>query len=137
MIVGSLLSEVCEAQTRNSTLTGDDLRRAGRRIAAIAASRDLAVLAVDPSGERLIGAALLADGRLRPVDHSSSFHGLSVLLVAGYVAAATGIAQEARRARALGAVSVEGVFYGGRPGPVAGCDVITEISGARPGLVAL
>jgi hypothetical protein len=108
----NLLTRVCDAQTRNSTLAATELRDAARTLAAIATDGGWALLGVDAAGERLIGAALIADDRVRLVDASRRLDGLSVLLVAGHIAGPTGIAMKATLALSLGATRVEATVLG-------------------------
>jgi hypothetical protein len=88
----TLLAQVCDARKRNRHLVGEKLRDAGREIAALAARDGCAVMAADEVGKRLVGAALVADERVRPVDVSRSLDGQSVVIVAGFVAGPAGIA---------------------------------------------
>lgn len=108
----SLLMQVCEAQTRNSTLASKELRSAARTLAALATAGGWALLAVDGAGERLIGAALVADEGVRVVDASRRLDGLSILLVAGHIAGPTGISMKAALALSLGAIRVEATVLG-------------------------
>ena len=104
--------QVCEAQTRNSTLASKELRGAARTLAALATDGGWALLAVDGAGERLIGAALVADEGVRVVDTSRRLDGLPVLLVAGHIAGPTGIAMKASLALSLGATRVMATVLG-------------------------
>lgn len=133
----NMLYEVFEAQTLNSTLAGESLRRAGHEIAALALARNLNVLAADQAGERLVGAALLADERVRPVDISCRLDDQSVLVVSGHVAGPTGLTQKAYSARALGAVHVEAAVLGTCCEGVGGYDDMTMIARSGRRLVAL
>lgn len=132
----SLLDRVCAAQTANSALRGNDLRKAGRKVAALATRDGCALMAVDDAGERLIAAALLADDAVRTVDTSRRLDDQSVLLVAGFLAGTTGIAQKADLARALGAAHVQATVLGDERVSVHGCDRVTSLN-FRPHLVAL
>lgn len=132
----SLLSQVCDAQTRNSTLAGDDLRNAGREIAALAVGEGYAVMAADEAGERLIGAALLADDRVRAADASHRLDGQSVLMVAGYLAGTSGMALKAALVRSLGALHVRATVLGSSGVRVDGCEQVTAIR-TQPRLIAL
>jgi hypothetical protein len=133
----SLLNRVLAAQTASSTLRGDDLRNAGREIAALAVGTGDALMAVDDAGERIIGAALLADDGVRTVDSSRRLDNQSVLLVAGHVAGTTGIAIKADLARSLGAAHVQATFLGDvNSVNIHGCDRVTSLT-LRRHLVAL
>lgn len=130
----SLLDRILCAQTANSTLGGDDLRNAGREVAALASGAGDALMAVDDAGERIIGAALLADDGVRAIDSSRRLDNQSVLLVAGYIAGTTGIAVKAELARSLGAVHVHAAFLSGtrvNTANVYGCDLVTSLSSRR------
>lgn len=131
-----ILDRVLAAQTANCTLRGDDLRSAGREVAALAARTGDALLAVDDAGERIIGSALLADDGVRTVDSSRRLDDQSVLLVAAHVAGTTGIALKAEMARSLGASQVHAVILGEDCGDIHGCDRVTALS-LRRHLVAL
>lgn len=135
--MSDLLTEVYDAQSGNSTLAGESLRRAGSEIAALAMERKLGVLAVGAAGERLVGAALLADERVRPLDVSCRLDGESVLLVAGHLAGPTGLATKAAFARALGASRVESVGVSFRDIEITGCDHVITLTQPRSRLVAL
>lgn len=132
----SLLNQVCAAQTANSTLRGDDLRNAGRKVAGLATRDGCVLMAVDDAGERLIAAALLADHAVRAADSSGRLDDQSVLLVAGHLAGSTGIALKADLARALGAAHVQAAFLGDEHLSVHGCDRVTSLT-VRPHMVAL
>lgn len=131
-----ILDRVLTAQTANSTLRGDDLRTAGREVAALAVRNGAALLAVDDAGERIVGAALLADDRARPVDSSRRLDGESVLLVAGHIAGTAGVALKADMARSLGASHVHAVILGEDCVKIHGCDRVTVLSKRRH-LIAL
>lgn len=132
----SLLDRICDAQTRNSTLSGEDLRAAAQNLAALATRSRRILLAVDEPGERLIGAALMIDERLRAADTSRRLDGLSLLLVAGHIAGTTGISIKAGIARSLGASSVDAVVLGERALTIDGCDEIGVLA-LSPHLIAL
>ncbi|MGH3724608.1 MAG: hypothetical protein ACRDUS_10860 [Mycobacterium sp.] len=131
-----MLDRVLAAQTANSTLRGDDLRTAGRKVAALSTRTGDALLAVDDAGERIIGASLLADDSVRTADSSQRFDGESVLLVAGHIAGTTGIALKAAVARSLGASRVHAVIFGEACIDIPGCDRVTALS-TRRHLIAL
>lgn len=133
---GSLLDRILDAQTSNSTLCGDDLRSAGREVAALALSGGDELLAVDCAGERIIGAALLADDRVRAVDVSRRLDHQSVLLVAGHVAGTTGIALKADLARSLGAARVRAAVLNEERVNIQGCDSVVSLTSRRH-LIAL
>lgn len=122
-----LLTHVCAAQARNSTISGEELNACGRALARHARSRDLCVMAVDTPGERLIGAALSVAGRIRLVDRSRRLDGQAVLLVSGQIAGPAHVALLARLARSLGAVSVEAIVLDGWNHPIDGCDRVTPL----------
>lgn len=127
----SLLDRICEAQTRNTTLAGDDLRAAAHGLAALAMGSRMRLLAVDEAGERLIGAALVQDHGVQTVDTSRRLDDLHILLVAGWVAGTTGIAMKAELARSLGAQRVEVVTLGSVESPIAGCERVLQITSRR------
>lgn len=131
-----ILDRVLAAQTANSTLRGDDLRCAGREVAALTARTGDALLAVDDAGERIIGSALLTDDGVRVVDASRRLEHQTVLLVAGYIAGTTGIALKAEMARSLGASRVRAVILGEDCCDIRGCDRVTTLS-VRRHLIAL
>ncbi|WP_186245467.1 hypothetical protein [Mycobacterium simulans] len=135
----SLLNRILAAQTANSMLRGDDLRNAGREIAALALGGGYALMAVDDAGERIIGAALLADEGVRAVDSSRRLDNQSVLLVAGHFAGTTGIVLKADLARSLGARLIHAAFLGEagvNTANIHGCDLITSLASRRH-LIAL
>lgn len=132
----SLLDQVCAVQSANSTLSGDDLRMAGRKVASLAAREGCLLMAVDAAGERLIAAAILADDAVRTADTSCRLDDQWVLLVAGHLAGSTGIALKADLARALGAAYVQATFLGDEHLSVHGCDRVTSLT-LRPPFVAL
>lgn len=135
----SLLNRILTAQTANSTLRGEDLRNAGREIAALALGAGDALMAVDDAGERIVGAALVADDGVRAVDSSRRLDNQSVLLVAGHVAGTTGIALKADLARSLGAPHVHAAFLAEERVHIAnihGCDRVTPLTSRRH-LIAL
>lgn len=119
---GNLLSNVCSAQSRNSTLRGEELRQGAQTITGLALDRGLALLAADPTGERLIGAALSGNDRLTTCDRSRRLDGVAVLLVSGRVAGTAWLAREARIIRALGASRVEVALLDGPAEIVPDCD---------------
>ena len=127
----SLLDRIFDAQTRNSTLAGAELRDAAQDLAALTTRSRRALLAVDEAGQRLIGAALLMDERVRTVDVSRRLDGLDVTLVAGYVADTTGIALKAALARSLGVRTVDAAVLGGPVPPVEGCDHVSLVAPQR------
>jgi hypothetical protein len=131
-----LLDGVLRAQTANSTLSGDELRRAARRLVTVAAAAPSALLAVDAAGERLVGAAILLSGDLRLVDRSRRLDGESVMLVAGHIAGTAALVTAAGMAIAMGAERVQAVVLGDTPGSVDGCGQVHSLSEARH-LVAL
>lgn len=124
----SLLSQVCWAQTRNSTLANGSLREAAGLLAEVAASEALRLMPVDETGDRLIGAALAGRAGLLLVDASRRLDGEQVLLVAGHLAGAMGVALKASQARALGATYVDAAVIGGWPGGVHGCERVWDIA---------
>lgn len=130
-----LLSQVCWAQTRNSTLSNDELRRAADLLTEVALGEGLRLMPVDESGDRLIGAALACRDGLPLVDSSRRLDGEEVLLVTGHVAGAVGIALKASLARALGAVRVDAALLGGWGETIAGCERVWDI--APPQIKAL
>jgi hypothetical protein len=130
------LAQVCDVQMRNSYLVGEKLRDAEREIAALAARDGCAVMAADEAGERLVGAALVADERVRPVDVSRRLDGQSVVIVAGFVAGPAGIALKTSVAPSLGAVRVDAAVLGSQIRKVDGCDHVRPIT-QQPHLVAL
>ena len=132
----SLLNQILTAQTANSALCGDDLRNAGREVAALALRGGDELLAVDDAGERIIGAALLADDRVRTVDTSLRLDNQSVLLVAGYVAGTTGIALKADLALSLGAAHVRAAYLSEERVNIHGCDSVVPLTSRRH-LIAL
>ena len=130
----SLLNRVLAAQTANSTLGGDDLSNAGCEVAAIALSGGDALMAADSAGERVIGAALLAEDGVRTVDTSRRLDNQSVLLVAGHLAGMTGIALKAALARSLGASKVHATFLSPEcvdSASIEGCDGVTCVNPRR------
>ncbi|WP_141214029.1 hypothetical protein [Mycobacterium marinum] len=130
----SLLNRILTAQGANSTLRGDDLRSAGREVSALALGAGDAIMAVDEAGERIVGAALLADDRVCAVDCSRRLDNQPVLLVAGYVAGTVGIVLKADLARSLGAPHVHAVFLGEEgmnTANIHGCDVVTSLTPRR------
>lgn len=136
----SLLNRILAAQTANSTLRGDDLRKAGREIADLALGAGDALMAVDDAGERIVGAALLADDGVRAVDSSRRLDNQSVLLVAGHVAGTMGITLKADLARSLGARRVRAAFLGEElvnSVNIRGCDRVTSLTYSRRQLIAL
>jgi hypothetical protein len=126
-----LLSRVCWAQTHNSTLSSDELRRAADLLAEVAASEGLRLMPVDEAGDRLIGAALVARDDLPLVDASRRLDGEYVLLVAGHVAGAVGVALKASLARALGAVRVDAAILGGWSAGITDCERVWNIARMR------
>ena len=132
----SLLDRICEAQTRNTTLAGDNLRAAACDLSLLARGTRRGLLAVDETGERLIGATLVLGRGVYAVEASRRLDGLDVLLVAGHLAGTTGIAMKAELARSLGARSVEVATLEGLGSPVSGCDRVHQVSPGRH-LVAL
>lgn len=133
----SLLAQVCEAQSLNSTLSGDELRRAGRKVARLAVERGLTLVPADASGERLIGAALLADDRVRSADASQRLDGQSVLLVAGYQAGTASLEASAGVANRLGAARVQIAALGAMRSDIAGTEAYSSIEASPAHLVAL
>lgn len=123
-----LLTQVCWAQTRNSTLSNGELRRAADLLAKVALREGLRLLPVDETGDRLIGAALVRRDDLPLVDASHRLDGKNVLLVTGHVAGGAGVALKASSARALGAVRVEAALLGGWNAEIAGCDHVWDIA---------
>ncbi|GJO16031.1 hypothetical protein NJB1507_03250 [Mycobacterium marinum] len=132
----SLLNRILTAQSANSALCGDDLRNAGREVAALALRGGDELLAVDDAGERIIGAALLADDGVRAVDTSRRLDNRSVLLVAGHVAGTTGVASKADLARSLGAAHVRAAFLSEEGVRIDGCDAVVPLTSRRH-LIAL
>lgn len=131
-VTRDLLAAVVTAQSRNSTLDGEELRECGRQTARLARERRLGLLAADATGERLIGAALaMADG-LRVFDRTQNLGGAAVLLVSGRVAGAAGLAQEVRMTKALGASRVEVAVLGGWADPIPGCASVACVSALPP-----
>lgn len=127
----SLLSRICEAQTKNAALTGEDLHAAARDLSLLATGTRRVLLAVDGIGERLIGVALVQGHDVHAVEASRHLDGLDVLLVAGHVAGTTGIAMKAELARSLGARSVEVATLDGLALPISGCDRVLQVSPRR------
>lgn len=127
-----LIAQVCAAQARNSTISSEELQACGRALARHARSRDLCVMAADAPGERLIGAALGVAGKIRLADRSRRLDGQAVLLVSGQIAGSAHVAQQARLARSLGAVSVEVIVLDGWSHPIDGCDRVTPLVLAQP-----
>ena len=123
-----LLSQVYWAQTRNSTLSSEELRRAADLLAEVAQGEELRLMPVDESGDRLIGAALARRDDLPLVDSSRRLDGEDVLLVTGHVAGAVGIALKASFARALGAVRVDAALLGGWSEAITGCERVWDIA---------
>ena len=123
-----LLSQVCWAQTRNSTLSSHELRRAADRLAEVAVGEGLRLMPVDEAGDRLIGAALAASDLLSLVDASRRLDGEDILLVTGHVAGAVGVSLKASMARALGAVRVEAAILGGWSAGITNCERVWNIS---------
>lgn len=129
--------QVLIAQTRNSALSGADLRAAGAALARVARSEGLSLLASDGSGERIIGSAVAQDDGLRPVDVSRRLDGMDVLLVAGFQAGTAGLNERARLCRSMGARRVDAAFLPEEGQVVSGCDHVWALSVAQPRLVAL
>lgn len=127
-----LLSQVCWAQTRNSTLSSDELRRAANLLAEVATCEGLRLMPVDEAGDRLIGAALASRDDLPLVDASHRLDGQNVLLVAGHLAGAVGVALKASLARALGAVRVDAAIIGGWPAGISDCEQVWDIAAPAP-----
>lgn len=134
--LSDLLAAVAAAQSRNSTLRGEELRECGRETARLAQERGLGLLAADATGERLIGAALAIADDLRVLDRTQNLDGAAVLLVSGRVAGAAGLAQQARLTKALGASRVEVAVLGGWAGPIPGCVSVTSVSVLPPRLAS-
>lgn len=106
----SLLSQVYRAQTKNSALAGPSLSAVAQHVVDQSQRGEWYLLAVDRTGERIIGAALSLDSDLKTVDTSARLDGLHVLLVAGYVAGNVAIDFKIELAIRLGATQVRPVF---------------------------
>lgn len=133
---GGLLNRVCAAQTANSELRGERLRDVGSEIAALSIRDGYVLMAADGAGERLIGAALVADKAVRAVDSSRRRDGVSVLIVAGHLAGTSGVALTADLAWSLGARNVRAAVLGSEHAVIAGCDRVTALNSQRH-LIAL
>ncbi len=125
-----LLSQVCWVQTRNSTLSSEELRRAAGILSEVAVAEGLRLMPVDEAGDRLIGAALAVRDDLPLVDSSRRLDGEDILLVTGHVAGAVGVALKASLARALGAMRVEAAILGGWNAGIADCERVWNIAPA-------
>lgn len=124
----SLLSQVRWAQTQNSTLANDNLREAAELLGSVAIREELRLMPVDETGDRLIGAALATRADLLLVDSSRRLDGEHVLLVAGHLAGAMGVALKASLAQTLGATRIEAAALGGWPGGIHGCERVWDIA---------
>lgn len=124
----NLLAQVHWAQTRNSTLAGDELRVAAELLAGVAEGQKFRLMPVDETGERLIGATLVTRDDLPLVDASHRLDGENVLLVTGHLAGVVGVALKASLARSLGAVGVDAAVLGGWSEGIAGCGRVWDIS---------
>lgn len=124
----SLLSQVCAAQSRNSTLSDEPLRGAASRLARIAITERMHLMPVDQTGDRLVGAALAAHDGLALVDASFRLDGQKILLVAGHLAGSIGVSLRATVARKLGAVHVEAASLGGWADHIQGCARVWDIA---------
>lgn len=129
--------QVLIAQTRNSALSGANLRAAGVALARVARSECLSLLSADGSGERIIGSAVSQDDGLPLVDSSRRLDGMDVLLVAGFQAGTAGLTEKARLCRSLGARRVDAAFLPEEGQVVSGCDQVWALSVGQPRLVAL
>lgn len=124
----SLLSQVCSAQSRNSTLADASLRGAASRLAKIAIAEDMLLMPADETGDRLIGAALVAHNGLALVDASRRLDGQKILLVAGHLAGAVGVSLRATVALKLGAEHIEAASLGGWANGIQGCIRVWDIT---------
>ncbi len=127
------LSQVCWAQTLNSTLANEDLREAAELLVDVAAGKAWQMMPVDEAGGRLIGAALVTRGDLSLVDASRRLDEQRVLLVTGHLAGAVGVALKATLVHALGATRVDAAVLGGWAEDILGCERVWDIT-PREGL---
>lgn len=119
-----LLKDLLEAQSSNSSLSGDELSTAAHFVCALARRTGLQALASDRAGERILGAALMIEPGISMADRSRRFDGSGVLLVAGYISGDAMVATRARSVRSLGASRVEVVLLTPWSRPIADCDAV-------------
>lgn len=126
-----VLQSVLGAQEANATLSGRDLRTAAETLVHLASGRTR-LKALDATGERIIGAALLLSESLETWDYTAAFPAKhTCLLVGGVVAGPAGIAAAAHAALAAGAARVDAAIVGGWTEPVPRVSRIREIGAAH------
>jgi hypothetical protein len=124
----SLLDQALAAAERNSALAGVLLGRSARTLAAISVQHNLAVISADDAGERIIGAALTVNSRMRMVDRTRRVDNGGVLIVAGYMVGPYDVASLAATMRSLGAIYVHAALLESTVGNISGCDTVTLLS---------
>lgn len=129
-----LLLRALDAHRANALLAGQQLRDAAQHLLTLCAESRPIVLAYDPVGERIIGAALaLSDSRhVVPADRTAMFPGGTFcLLVGGLIAGPVGVADCADEARQAGAARVDAAVLGGWQSQISGVDRIHALGSAR------
>lgn len=122
-----LIGSVLEAQSRNSQLSGDDLTYAAKALFHLLRTTNFCAVASDPTGERILGAALVLYPSIRVANRSDRFDGAGVLLVAGYLSGDARVSTRARTVRALGAVNVHAATLTREMDHAEACDRVWHI----------